>query len=53
MLKGFTERAVTFSAYVINTLILATQTDCANTAIKPEFLDVIRANFRLKRRKSL
>jgi hypothetical protein len=50
MLYGFTERAVIFSAYVINTLVLATQTDCANSAIKTELLDAIRSNFRLKKK---
>jgi hypothetical protein len=53
MFLGFSERAVTFYVYVTNTLVLATQKDCANSAVKTELLNVIRITLGLKSIKSL
>jgi hypothetical protein len=51
MFLRFSEQAATFPLYIINTLVFATQTDCANSIVGTETLNEIRIILRLKRKK--
>jgi hypothetical protein len=51
MVLRFSEQAATFPLYIINTLVFATQTDFANSAVQTKPLNVIRIILRLKRKK--